>query len=143
MRNLKRCQTHNHIYKKQPKNLLLVHFVCMVRQSLRYLFQNNIKRSIMKSGVLKSNTSCVLYNSSNRQSMVKDCSKSPLTKQHYFLLIKNFFFFEITVKVSFLMLFISPKKLFQFLRYSNFCISVLCSFSHCRPLHQRIIKDKP
>ena len=32
------------------------------------------------------------------------------------------------------MLFISSKKLFLFSRYSNFCISVLPSFSACRPL---------
>ena len=32
------------------------------------------------------------------------------------------------------MLFVSSKKLFSFSRYSNFCISVLPSFSTCRPL---------
>ena len=32
------------------------------------------------------------------------------------------------------MLFISPKKLFSFSRYSNFCISIFPSFSPCQPL---------
>ena len=39
-------------------------------------------------------------------------------------------------------LFISSKKLFSFLRYSNFCFSLLLSFSTCRPLLWRMIKDK-
>ena len=40
------------------------------------------------------------------------------------------------------MLFISSRKLFLFLRYSNFCISVLHSFSTSRPLLWRMIEDK-
>ena len=32
------------------------------------------------------------------------------------------------------MLFISPKKLFSFSRYSNFCISIFPSFPPCQPL---------
>ena len=40
------------------------------------------------------------------------------------------------------MLFMSSKKLFSFSRYSNFCISVLPSFSTCRPLLWRMIEDK-
>ena len=39
-------------------------------------------------------------------------------------------------------LFISYKKLFPFLRYSNFCIFVLPSFSMCQPLLWRVIEDK-
>ena len=31
-------------------------------------------------------------------------------------------------------LFVSPKKLFSFSRYSNFCISIFPSFSPCQPL---------
>ena len=38
-------------------------------------------------------------------------------------------------------LFISSKKLFSFPRYLIFCISVLSSFSSCRPLLQRMIED--
>ena len=35
------------------------------------------------------------------------------------------------------MLFISSKKLFSFLRYSNFCISLFLSFSPCQPCFKR------
>ena len=40
------------------------------------------------------------------------------------------------------MFFISSKKLFSFLRYSNFCISTFPSFSPCQPLLLRLIEDK-
>ena len=40
------------------------------------------------------------------------------------------------------MFFISYKKLFSFLRYSNFCIFVFLSFSFCQPLHWRLFEDK-
>ena len=40
------------------------------------------------------------------------------------------------------MLFISSKKLFSFWKYSIFCISLLPSFSNCRPLLWRMIEDK-
>ena len=40
------------------------------------------------------------------------------------------------------MFFISSKKLFLFLRCTDFCFSVFLSFSPCHPLLQRLIKDK-
>ena len=51
------------------------------------------------------------------------------------IFIKFLFFHQmITIQKLWKMLFISSKKLFSFSRYSNFCISVLPSFSTCRPL---------
>ena len=48
----------------------------------------------------------------------------------------NFLFFRQMIALHKLwkMLFISSKKLFSFSSYSNFCISILPSFSTCRPL---------
>ena len=40
------------------------------------------------------------------------------------------------------MFFISTKKLFSFLRYSDICISFFTSFSVCQPLLLRLFKDK-
>ena len=40
------------------------------------------------------------------------------------------------------MFFVSSKKFFSFLRYSDFCISVLHPFSPCQPLLKRLIRDK-
>ena len=40
------------------------------------------------------------------------------------------------------MFFVSSKKLFSFLRYSNFCISVFPSFSPCQPLRWKLFGDK-
>ena len=51
------------------------------------------------------------------------------------IFIKCFFFNQIVaLQKLWKMLFISSKKLFSFSRYSIFCISVLPSFSTCRPL---------
>ena len=38
--------------------------------------------------------------------------------------------------------FISPKKLFSFLRYSDFCIFFFSSFFPCQPLLYRLIEEK-
>ena len=56
----------------------------------------------------------------------------------------KFLFFHqiIALQKLWKMLFISSKKLFSFSRYSIFCISVLPSFSTCRSLLWRMIKDK-
>ena len=40
------------------------------------------------------------------------------------------------------MFFFSSKKLFSFLRYSNFCIFVFFSFFPCHPLLWRLIQEK-
>ena len=40
------------------------------------------------------------------------------------------------------MFFISSKKPFSFLRYSNFCIIVFPSFFPCQPLLKRLIQEK-
>ena len=51
------------------------------------------------------------------------------------ILIKFSFFHQMkTLQILWKMLLISSKKLFSHLRYSNFCISVLPSFSACQPL---------
>ena len=59
-------------------------------------------------------------------------------------IFSKFLFFHqmIALQKPWKMLFISSKKLFLFSRYSIFCISVLPSFSTCRPLLWRMIKDK-
>ena len=48
----------------------------------------------------------------------------------------------IALQKTWKMFFISPKKLFPFSRYSNFCISIFPSFSPCQPLPWRLIQDK-
>ena len=60
---------------------------------------------------------------------------------HYFNGIFNFST-VIALQKLWKMLFISSEKLFSFLRYSIFCISLLLSFSTWRPLLWRMIKDK-
>ena len=51
------------------------------------------------------------------------------------IFIKFLFFHQmIALQTLWKMFFISSKKLFSFSRYSIFCISVLPSFSACRPL---------
>ena len=132
MRNPKQCHTHNQIYKKQQSNLLLVHFVCMARQSLRYLFQNNIKRSIMKFGVLKGNTISLGYSTrNNRQSMVKNCSQSPLTNKHYFLVINMYFFTSSNhcVNTNLLNFFQLVTIIFHIAKYILLTYKTLCFFN--------------
>ena len=72
---------------------------------------------------------------SDFQNFFKACAR-------YLHQILIFFHQMIALQKLWKMLFISSKKLFSFSRYSNFCISVLPSFSNCRPLLWRMMEDK-
>ena len=77
-----------------------------------------------KCDILKTQNICIF----------KDCV-------HYFYQI--FIFHQmIALQKLWKMFFISTKKLFSFLRYSDICISFFTSFSVCQPLLLRLFKDK-
>ena len=99
-------------------------FYCTRISHLR-LFVNKIKKENSDNSINLKFPWCfpLSYNSFNLKKLV------------FAIFIKFLFFHQmIVLQKLWKILFITSKKLFSFLRYSIFCISVLLSFPTCQPL---------